>query len=353
MSRAEKASEPSMEEILASIRKIISEDPAGLSGGQGGAQGSGQANANIKAVAVKPEIVAALEARAPGLLSSLGQVSPAAPSIDPSSRGSQAVSVQPAPVAGRNVSGAAVQTAKPSAANLDDILGLADGAGPPSAPAPASPALQKTSPSAPSALGAAAAAVLPAALSRPIPTATERAPVQPFFPPQSRDLPPFGSAFPTGSGPGPAASATDFRAVVPGRADGGRPDLSRAESARVAEIEAGAPRFSDIRPDNPLADRGGTGSGPAVRALPITASPAPSPAPPGTGLMGPGLNGPGFNGSYAQPIAPVAAAKPNEPVAEKAAMPVAAEVVKPAVQTAPKVVAETKIEAPKPEAPKS
>ena len=103
MSRAEKASEPSMEEILASIRKIISEDPAGLSGVHGGAQGSGQANANIKAVAVKPEIVAAQEARAPGLLSSLGHVSPAAPSIDQLSRGSQAVSMQPAPAAARNV----------------------------------------------------------------------------------------------------------------------------------------------------------------------------------------------------------------------------------------------------------
>ena len=299
MSRAEKASEPSMEEILASIRKIISEEPAS-------ALSNGPASTQVGVTADRqPSVPIASETKGPGLMSSLGQVVPVQPSIDQSSRGQpvvmQPVATQPAPAGGQNVAGTSVASASPSAAaSLDDILGMADGAG------GATPAQQTPS---------------NAQVSQAVPP--ERAPVQLSFPPQSRDLPPFGNSLPPGPG---AAAATDFRAVVP----------SRSETSRPFEPQVGAPRFADIRPDNPMAGRG---AGVSLRAQPAPAAST-------------GLSGTSFNGSMAYPTPSTPVIKPVEPVAAKVSVPVTLDAAKPAVDTASKVAVEPKVAPAKADVPK-
>ena len=151
MSRVEKASEPSMEDILSSIRKIIAEDPTAAKG------------------------------------------SPPSP---PPVAAARAV-VKPA---------SAIKPSTPS--SLDDILGMADeGSAHVAAKVPVATAVAKTEP-----------VVAPPPAQDPRAPQAERAPIQPFFPPQSRDLatPPRAAAAKSFE-----PSKSDLGAFVPGRPDGG------------------------------------------------------------------------------------------------------------------------------------
>ena len=326
MSRAEKASEPSMEEILASIRKIISEDPAGAPLGAPAAQPA------FKAPAAAIPLASATAARAaspqaepaPGLLSSLGQPSQGQPSQGQSS------SSRPA---------AAVTNNPSAAASLDDILGMADEPAQPSPkeawpkelspkePLTKQPPLAQSSPVSPPQTRAGQSATVPPSPARgtenrPIPGAAERPQVQPFFPPQSRDTVPVSNSLPASAAP--SASGSDFGAVVPGRAD----------AVRQPDSPVGTPRFGELRPDGPFAERinGGNYGAPAQRTQPA----APSPSP--------GLNGTGLNGIRAYQPAPLAT--PPEALVEKAPPAAAAPAApSPAMETRAAVVASPAIDA--------
>ena len=189
MSKAEKIGEPSMEEILSSIRKIIAEDPSG--------------------------------ARAP--VAAQARPQPAAPRPEP--RSPEPRSPEPRPMAAAQAPySSAPQPARQPASepmNMDDVLGLADDARPVKAPAPAD--MDRTTPSwlfpksSPATVSPAAAETQPARQPE-----AARPAVKPFFPPQTRETEPAPAPMPY---PGQAngASATrglnDLGAVVPGRAD--------------------------------------------------------------------------------------------------------------------------------------
>ena len=241
MSRAEKASEPSMEEILSSIRRIISEDPVTKV----------PPAAPIAAAAPAPSPAKPLASSSTGLLATLGKVVPASPSAGPG-------------------------TASAADNSLDDVLGLADGPTPQadSDRAAASwmamkPAMAPHAPAAPPAPALQQPA--PALLQAAAPPPAERPAVQPFLPPQSRETAGVGRPMVTGpiayqpqnSAPQAESAQTpqaqnpqaqnphaqnphaksDFGSVVPGRAEGARVD-GQANGALP-----GVPRFGELRPD--------------------------------------------------------------------------------------------------------
>ncbi len=177
MSRVEKASEPSMEDILSSIRKIIAEDPTG---------------AKTPAAAIPPMA--------------------AKPAVKVS-----------------------VPAAKSTPSSLDDILGLADDGGSFGGGKSLPPVTAKTE--------ATVAPPAPALDQRP-PQPAERAPIQPFFPPQSRDPLPSSRSMPVAFAPLPGEPPkSDLGAFVPGRSDGGLMERinGSASSAMRSPVAAPAP----------------------------------------------------------------------------------------------------------------
>ena len=295
MSQAEKAGEPSMEEILSSIRKIISEDPVAKS-----PAAAPPPPASVAAAPAKPTPAQA----ASGLLASLSRAVPTSFSPGPNPSPNPAMqapvistpAAAPAPIASLNA-GLTAGPGQPAPANsstdsLDDILGLADSPGlasvAASAPGPvATPAAKPslslpswmTQKPAPAAHGPAAqpAAPQPAAqapferaqlerpASQPHAVAPAAAPIT--LPPQTREAPVFQ--------PAQSAAAFDASSLHPSRSDFGAVVPGRA--APVAAPQTSGPRFSDIRPDA-LADRlnGGTYRAPQVR-LHAASEPEPEP----------------------------------------------------------------------------
>ncbi len=314
MSQAEKASEPSMEEILSSIRKIISEDPV------------------AKVPAVAPPLSAAAGAApskptpAPtpnGLLASLGRA--AAASLNPGLHGgsppapaAQGLNGQGLAAPGMAGQGMATQaptttsspaatsspspggpgqsaSAKPAADSLDDILGLADGpvlvaVSPPVAVPTAKPSLSLPSWMTQKPAPAPQAAVQPQ-LERPAlretQTATAASASQPTanqtsapitLPPQSREAPLSQPAASVSAfdGAQQQPSRSDFGAVVPGRSAAAvSPEPSAATPPKASAPQTGGPRLSDFRPDA-FADRLNGGMHRAQQ-IPLPAASAPEP----------------------------------------------------------------------------
>ena len=240
MSRTEKAGEPSMEEILASIRKIIAEDPVAP---KLAVEPSIAALAAFKPAA-KPDTVSsvaslsAIPVEAPRTASA--RIEPSWPSSS-MSQNQPSASTSPAPAK----SGPPAAAGMVAATSLDDVLGLADDSPPIASFGPSlsvSPSLQASI----------AAGALPLTEPRRSSLSPERAPVQPFFPPQTRDA---LAGVTQSRSASPETGLASFGAVVPNRADsrafGATSDNSKLElSSRHPDLTVGGPRMERIPPND-------------------------------------------------------------------------------------------------------
>ncbi len=337
MAGLEKANEASMDEVLASIRRLLAEDPgASTAPGafappppagarNGGAMGHGAFTATPSAPAARSS--APIPAPTP-----------------PAARQSAAMPA-PAPVSAAR---------KPDVLNIDDVLGLADDdasiqrpPAKPSAPAPAAPAhasaaLGRTAhapaPAAPSGATSPASAVPP---SWQFPKAAADNGAEPPFngghahpapdksvnaiAPSSPAIAPAPTASaPATSTPSPRAqAAADFGAIVPSRSEASGPSRDtlssrppqpvaplapepRLDARPKAEPTFHAPPFPERTLSTPAPKSSANGvGGPAEHALPSLAQRLN-----GHGSNGQGLNGQGLNG---QSLSPQSLA-PAEPV---------------------------------------
>ena len=311
MSRAENASEPSMEDILSSIRKIISEDPVAK---------------------VPPAAPVAAAAPAP---------SPAKPSATPSA-GLMATLGKTVP--GHAPAGPGTANAAPS--SLDEVLGLADGPQPSAEQARPVPSWMTMKPGA--APHAPASPPAPASQRAAASAAAERPAIQPYLPPQSREALPAGWPASTGAAAHQAQSPqvqnpatqtspapnpptkSDFGAVVPGRSEGARFD-GQAQAALP-----GVPRFGELRPDAQIdrlnSDRsnGGNYGAPSMRSQPVVATPADAA---GSNRAEPSQQPPSQQSMSVEPVAETRATLPSSPATPEAVNQAAkAEPAKPAVE---------------------